>query len=348
MYKNINIPTKLVVGFQNRNDTYSGKLGFIVYYKNDKNDKKDKTSLSSQASWEGWIDRSIPVMEIDNDPIEGFVINKDVQRLGYYYSSGAKYVRVYDPRGFEIEITIENLLYIMSYCYCHPGKGLEGEFVYGWRGQRLILIPTKSEVYQTNSKIEKLKTDKISGRDVEPGYVYSIKHGGDLHNVIYLGRFRNFLYGTYRHFIYFCENSQIDTISSKKDFLAKVGDEQCPEYLDIYRKFRKNHLLNIVSYDFSPLDKKQLPSDYFALVKDSDLSCFWSVSKFSENICWGSPFFINKVKNNIYVTSSHKLFETCYSRYLQDHELKSLCPVSIHVFDDEGNKHKLNLKKLRY
>jgi hypothetical protein len=37
--------------------------------------------------------------------------------------------------GFEFEISIPNLLYILQECTSTKGKGLDGEFVYAWDGK---------------------------------------------------------------------------------------------------------------------------------------------------------------------------------------------------------------------
>ncbi len=66
------------------------------------------------------------------------------------------YCRVYDPRGFEFEITIENLLYILENANCIRGKGLEGEFVYGWDGKDLVLMPVESPDYKEISEFNKI------------------------------------------------------------------------------------------------------------------------------------------------------------------------------------------------
>ena len=69
-------------------------------------------------------------------------------------------MRVYDPRGFEFEITIENLLYILENANSIKGKGLEGEFVYGWDGKELVLIPTDSPDYQEINSFNKILHEK--------------------------------------------------------------------------------------------------------------------------------------------------------------------------------------------
>ena len=69
MKANIFIPKKINVGFQNRDDTYTGKLAYVIYY-----DEKGK--LRKEKSWNSWRDQNIPNEEFDNVPISGFVLNK--------------------------------------------------------------------------------------------------------------------------------------------------------------------------------------------------------------------------------------------------------------------------------
>lgn len=131
MINNMFIPKKIKVGFRKRDHTYTKLLAYVIYF-----DEKGK--LRKEKSWEGWRDKSISPVEYDNSPISGFVLNKSVG--GYSYRWGdfrQSYVRVYDPRGFEFEITIPNLLYILEYTSSIKGKGLEGEFIYAWDGTYL-------------------------------------------------------------------------------------------------------------------------------------------------------------------------------------------------------------------
>lgn len=46
----LNIPDKIKVGFQERGDTYTGKLSYVTYI-----NKKGK--LAKEISWEGWRDK---------------------------------------------------------------------------------------------------------------------------------------------------------------------------------------------------------------------------------------------------------------------------------------------------
>ena len=141
MKSTIFIPKVINVGYQNRKDTYTGKLAYVVY-------TDEKGVIRKQASWDGWRDLNIEPNTFDNTPTSGFVLNKKVGDTRSHWNFRQAYCRVYDPRGFEFEITIENLLYILENTNSIVGKGLEGEFVYGWSGKDLILLPTNSPDYK--------------------------------------------------------------------------------------------------------------------------------------------------------------------------------------------------------
>jgi hypothetical protein len=202
------IPTKIKVGYQERSDTYSDLLGYVIYY-----DEKGK--LRKEPSWRSWIDKGVPpgtttwewdekgksrqvpveprdplpTHDYDNKPLEGFVLNRDIGGKGSGWSSWhdreAK-IRVWDPRGFEFEITLDNLLFILQECNSIKGKGLEGEFVYAWEGKDIMLLPVTSQEYQNSLKFTELKSKKVTARQLVPGYTYETKRQEKL---IYLGKF---------------------------------------------------------------------------------------------------------------------------------------------------------------
>lgn len=177
---NIFIPKKIKVGFQNRDDTYTKKLAYVIYY-----DQHDK--LRKEASWNGWRDEKIEPEDYDNEPTNGFVLNKKVGGYKNYYDMRQTYVRVFDPRGFEFEITVPNLLYILENTSSIKGKGLEGEFVYGWSGKDLLLIPTNAPEYR---EMQKVATTLYSGecikaKDLIVGATYATADGCEY---VYMGK----------------------------------------------------------------------------------------------------------------------------------------------------------------
>lgn len=119
------LPENLRVGFNKRNDTYAGLLAYIIYY-----DEKNK--IRKETSFNSWINKDIAVQEMKNEPTIGFVLNKNVKRYNSFANNGGKF-RIYDPRGFEIEITAENFIAITQTTNINAQE-LSGEFVYGWEG----------------------------------------------------------------------------------------------------------------------------------------------------------------------------------------------------------------------
>lgn len=174
------IPDRINVGFQKRDDTYTKKLAYVIYF-----DKKGV--LRKETSWQGWRDKKIPNVEFPNEPTEGFVLNKGVggARQSYGWNARNEYIRVYDPRDFEFEISVANLLFILRECDCMKGKGLEGKFVYAWDKNNLILLPVNSQDYQSSKQYTELQSKRVSTKDLVPGQTYITKKQQVL---VYLGK----------------------------------------------------------------------------------------------------------------------------------------------------------------
>ena len=181
MKSNIFIPEKINVGFQNRSDTYTKKLAYIIYY-------DQKGVLRKETSWNSWRDDKIENFIAENVPTSGFVLNKKAGGYDTGWNHRQTYCRVYDPRGFEFEITIPNLLYILENTTSTKGKGLEGDFVYGWEGKDLVLLPTDSPDYKELTEFNKLihSNNYIKSKDLIVGATYKTKANEEW---VYMGRF---------------------------------------------------------------------------------------------------------------------------------------------------------------
>lgn len=176
------IPEKIKVGFQKREGTYTGKLAYVIYY-------DAKGQLRKEKSWEQWRDKKIEPEEFDNKPQDGFHLNKGIQRFNWgHFGSNRSYIRAYDSRGIEFEITPENLVGILTETDCSR-RGLSGEFVYAWKGTELVLLPCCSQEYKDAQKYTSLQAQTISAKDLRPGCSYTTKKGDE---VIYIGRFNWF------------------------------------------------------------------------------------------------------------------------------------------------------------
>lgn len=240
MKTNIFVPETIKVGFQTRDDTYTKKLAYVIYY--DQNGK-----LRKETSWNNWRDKHIKDLDFKNEPTSGFVLNKKVGGDRYNWNQRQTYIRVYDPRDFELEISVPNLLYILENTSSIKGKGLEGEFVYGWDGTELVLIPTSSPEYEEISKFNEIIHTRthIKAKDLVLGYTYKTKSNEQW---VYLGRFehwsRNYSKNTYEsnglyHFFYeikdtFCHFRSMKSIGDK--IISVISDTCASNYAELFDK----------------------------------------------------------------------------------------------------------------
>lgn len=261
MQSQLFIPKKCKVGFNVRSDTYTGKLGYVIY--------NDGTVWRKEKSWETWRHKeegtyheyvkdekgafimnptggykttletygpTVKPIEFDNVPHAGFTLNKGVERNGYW-GNGHSMCRIYDDRGFEFEISISNLMFILMSTDCLR-RGLEGEFVYGWNKNELILIPTNCPEYLNSIAFTSLQAAEISIKDLIPGCTYHTKRQKDL---VYLGRFS--YYGgipTREHV--FADNrfgGSFEMLKDAKTLAGKVTDV-VDNYAELVEEFQKS------------------------------------------------------------------------------------------------------------
>ncbi len=176
------IPTKIKVGFQSRNDTFTQKLGYVIPL-------GEKGQYRKETSWNSWRNETIEPVEFDNEPKMNFVLNKGVKRYGYWRGSGRSVVRVYDTRDFEFEITVDNLLFILMHADVSK-RDIMTECVYAWDKDKLILLPTNSQEYQESTNYTAQQFNKVSAKTLIPGATYKAKKTDE--ELVYLGYFENF------------------------------------------------------------------------------------------------------------------------------------------------------------
>ncbi len=233
------IPKTVKVGFQKREDTFLKTLAYIIYY-------DAKGVLRKEKSWEGWRDKKIEAQEFENTPHSGFVLNKGILRCGHW-GSGHNNIRIYDDRGFEFEISVENLLFVLMNTNCHK-RGLEGNFVYAWQGTELVLLPEDCDEYRNSSGFSSLQGQKVSARDLILGASYETKKQEKL---TYLGKFDWYDTDFYnvksgnpirkkrKKFVFVNEEEQfVDLLAISS--LSRCIDNSCVEnYADLLDKFSK-------------------------------------------------------------------------------------------------------------
>ncbi|OME55569.1 hypothetical protein BSK59_13930 [Paenibacillus odorifer] len=286
MKTNIFVPQKIKVGFQNRENTYTKKLAFVIYY-----DAKGK--LRQETSWEGWRDEKIDPVEYENEPVSGFVLNKKVGDYKDGWNHRQAYTRVYDPRGFEFEITIENLLYILENTNSIKGKGLEGEFVYSWDGKNLILLPVDSPDYQEISQFNKVLHEKtyIKSKELIIGATYRTKDNQEL---VYMGRFD--YWDTKWNSGNDYKDSYYENVNKGKQYIF------AKEIIN-YRKKQDIHILNLKSIgdriiEMISIDCCERYAEMFDLLESRSCYSPYDESK-DEYVYYDLSRFIEKVKKKI-------------------------------------------------
>lgn len=239
MHEQLFIAPKIKVGFQKRTDTYTEMLAYVVYY-------DLKGILRKEKSWESWRDKNIDPVEFDNVPTEGFVLNKNVGGGRSHWDARQEYVRVYDPRNFEFEITVPNLLFILKECDCSRGKGLEGKFVYAWSGTTLVLLPASSEEYKKSAGYTSLQGKTILAKELIRGTPYlTLKQ----EKWIYLDRrIKHNVVNGYRsnkpvEMMYvFWDEAHSNFVFQKdvKKLASVISDAIVPDYAELVEKYDKS------------------------------------------------------------------------------------------------------------
>ncbi len=182
MNTTIKTPKTLRVGFQKRSDTFTGKLAFVTYL-----DEKGK--LRKEKSWDGWRDKTIPSQDFENVPTSGLLLNKIASGgTRYGWNRRKDTARIFDPRGFEFEIDMSNLLFLLDNSAYDPTTGFKEEMVYGIDGQDIVLIPVTSEDYKAIAEFNDKVTNgkKYKATDMIVGASYRNK---DNATAIYMGKF---------------------------------------------------------------------------------------------------------------------------------------------------------------
>lgn len=204
MNNKLYIPKTIRIGFQERSDTFTKKLAYVIYF-------DDKNVLRKETSWEGWRDKKIPFIDLENKPTNGFVLNKGLQRDNYHFGSGRSVIRIHDPREFEFEITVDNLVGILMN-YDMSKKDIQGECVFAWSGKDLVLLPVNSVEYQSSQQFTKKQAKNLSTKELVKGRLYSQKKNDK--PLRYLGYFEWFELDGYGYHI----NSSFKTKGKKHIF----------------------------------------------------------------------------------------------------------------------------------
>lgn len=247
------IPQKIKVGYQNRESTYTGKLAYVIYY-----DEKGK--LRKEPSWRGWCDASLGDDEFDNVPMEGFVLNKKVGGYKSGWNFRGAYTRVFHPNGFEFEISVDNLLYILEHCDSIKGKGLQGEFVCAFEGKDIVLLPVDAPDYaKYKAHSDNLfNPQKITTKGLVIGNTYLHKNK---EKRVYLGRHADKKGDKYHIFVTEGNLSDIHFTKGATGLIMDLGDYNFENLCHYNMIFELSSYFNHV--DYSKTDYMEITPELF-------------------------------------------------------------------------------------
>lgn len=249
---------KLYVGFQRErynNAENPRLLGFCIPYNDTKANKKRQETVN------GWRQKDVEPRILDNKPQRGFKLLEVVSR----YSTSNKLFRVLDPRGFELEISADNLLDLALQSTIIRGEIIE-ECV--WAGSGSYLEPISSERYkfylkQKNTGPEKVEVGKyyhVVGNMVSVFRYEGIFHHTylELKNVVKTADISKESTGSI-YYRYGKTNIRIKDYDTNIDILMNNGNKPVKVYTEfrldsegnIETKsvhIRKSHFKNLLSY----------------------------------------------------------------------------------------------------
>ena len=343
----LNFPMKVKVGFQKREDTYNGKLAFVTYYNLD-------NSVKNEKAFNDWISNDIELMELDNTPQKGYILNKGIKRYSDFGGSVQK-IRIHDPRGFEFEITIDNLIELTQYSDIYSQE-ISQECVLAWSGNQIYLVPTNSDTYIQLAKIREESEIKIFEKKekLNIGYTYATK---TMPNLYYLGKLDggDMFFTNDRTFRKVSKSSIIAQTSNKKrenhDELLKLlnfVNITCSESVDgpkalkdEFKHIDVEEILNVIKdkmadYEYHCENYYHLTSKNTDRSNVSFLSYFEHMFRYSYGTIDGLEYFE-------FLTKHKEIFDKLVKNYTEESKvifidelrqelMKSKIAINTHVF----------------
>jgi hypothetical protein len=290
------IPKTIRVGYQERPDTFTGKLAYVIYY-----DEKGK--LRKESSWNSWCESELGHIDIENTPKPNFVLNKGVKRYGGWGSnSGRNMVRIYDPRDFEFEITVENLLGVLAHSDVTKRDIVE-ECVYAWAGSELVLLPVNSDAYQQSLLYTEKQEKGVSAKELIKGHTYTLrKSDGEL---IYIGHFKYFEVGSYRRDAFQHDKGKKHIFFDGKHYVTPgvatlaedISNEPVANYANLVEAFLSSTSGNRISGIYHRISDTIKAGQQY-VIPTSNPDRFMTVFQSAEPDSSGNPRVLNFVTNS--------------------------------------------------
>ena len=214
---------EIYVGINNKRTNDSGvPLGFMVPYEDNYAGKKRVETVNRwlRGYWyeDDKTDDENETKILKNVPMTGFKVVDFASR----WSTSNKLARVYDPNGYELEISIENLIDLILNTVIENGE-IKAELVWARDGANNRLIRLDSDEYKEAVRTTEKSKKKVSAK---PGDVVVA-----LHNVkyVYLGKM-------YKQWVALC-GTPYKQKHNKYSYSYKIK----PEFVDTYDETKALH-----------------------------------------------------------------------------------------------------------
>jgi hypothetical protein len=215
-------------------------LGFATPYEDNAAFRKRKATVDDWArpgSDYDYVSRTstprkkIEPITVDNVPVSGFKITDEIRRV--YWGGGNVVWRVEDPRGFELEMSSQNLMAIIQTVGLQAGGEIPGKCVWARDGANNVLLHESTEEFKTAFQVG--KTASPLGTKLRPeliGCKASFKGG---YVGTYLGAGSCFTWNgyderttfrhEYQHFFLDDDNKSLTTYRDPKPLLIEKSRE---------------------------------------------------------------------------------------------------------------------------
>ena len=246
-----------------REDITVAPLAFLTPYEDNAAGKKRQESVDQWLSgryWEKEDDSAQPDVRIlPNKPQTGFRVVDVASR----WSTSNKFARIYDPSGFELEISIDNLVDLMLYSVVDHGE-IQGELIWARDGAHNRLIPVTSDLYKNALREGQVLEPEVGDIiEAQHGYRYVYLGTGYLQPVGVAGKETVTKIGSSSLNWPFVNHGYRENYSIEPEFIATRQGKGAPQHIYYYLPQSKYGQNSIVS--------RKAPMKVYAIVDKSDM-----------------------------------------------------------------------------
>lgn len=274
------IPDSLFVGYQRRENTLNGKLSFVSA-------ENKSGKLYSESQFNHWCSEGIAKDTFPNEPMHGFYLNKRRKRQS---SVGSDAMRVFHPLGFEFEIGMANIAYILQYANVNMSE-ITSRCVIGWVAGKLTIIPENSPLFLVSYSIKDPTLEKVKTK-LTVGAHYITKNA---EKCIYLGEHDIY----YKQTLELSKDSQDAFSKEHRLEINKITADRYSPDLIIKAPVKQHLCYDVTEQEFIPISKSTLkflcPTPVLSKEEVENL-----VNDF-KNSAYGSPTVIKCESNSEHI-----------------------------------------------